>query len=86
MDSRQEEQLDVIEAQLAGMLRPVSPSRELIQRLRSRIRMPRRSEIVVRLRDWETLMLVLGGVISGTLVMVTVARALFHLFGRRDAG
>jgi hypothetical protein len=31
-------------------------------------------------------MLVLGGVISGALVMLTVARALFHIVGRRDAG
>lgn len=68
------------------MLRPVSPSRELIQRLRSRIRIPQRSEIVVRLRDWQTLMIVLGGVISGALVVLTVARALFHLVGRRNVG
>jgi hypothetical protein len=26
---------------------------------------------------------VLGGVISGMLVIITIARALFHLFGRR---
>jgi len=86
VSSTDDRQLDAIEARLAGMLRPVSPSRELVQRLRSRIRMPRRSELVVRLRDWQRLMLVLGGVISGALVMLTVARALFHIVGRRDAG
>lgn len=68
------------------MLRPVAPSRELLQRLRRRIRFPQRDEIAGRLRDWQTLMLVLGGVISGALVIVTVARAIFHLVGRRDVG
>jgi hypothetical protein len=66
------------------MLRPVSPPRELIQRLRGRIRIPQRSEIVGRLRDWQTLMIVLGGVISGGLLVLTVARALFHIVGRRN--
>ncbi len=81
-----QERLDALEAHLAGTLRRVAPSRDLVQRLRSRIRIPQRSEIMVRLRDWETLMLVLGGVISGALVVLTVARALFHLVGRRNVG
>jgi hypothetical protein len=85
-NSKDDKQLGAIEAHLAGMLKPVSPSREVVQRLRGRIRFPRRSELVVRLRDWQRLMLVLGGVISGALVMLTVARALFHIVGRRDAG
>ncbi len=85
-EARGEEHLDAIEAHLAGMLRPVSPPRELIQRLRARIRIPQRAEIVVRVRDWQTLMLVLGGVLSGTLMILTVARALFHLVGRRNVG
>jgi uncharacterized membrane protein YedE/YeeE len=80
------ERLSALETHLAGMLRPVAPSRELLQRLRRRIRFPQRDEIAGRLRDWQTLMLVLGGVISGALVIVTVARAIFHLVGRRDVG
>ena len=78
------ERLDEIERHLAGTLKPVSPSRDLIQRLRRRIRIPQRSEIAVRIKDWNTLMLVLGGVLSGALVIVTVARAIFHLVGRRN--
>jgi hypothetical protein len=78
------EHLDEIERHLAGTLKPVSPSRDLIQRLRRRIRIPQRSEIAVRIHDWNTLMLVLGGVLSGALVIVTVARAVFHLVGRRN--
>ncbi|HEY5981917.1 MAG TPA: hypothetical protein VIU38_00465 [Anaerolineales bacterium] len=79
-----QENLEAIERRLAGTLKPVTPSRELIHRLRGRIRIPDRSEIASRLRDWETLLLVLGGVLSGALVLITVARALFHLVGRRN--
>jgi hypothetical protein len=81
-----QDHLDAIERQLAGALRPVTPPQELIQRLRSRIRIPDRNEIADRLRDWQTLMLVLGGVISGAVVVITFARALYHLVGRREAG
>ena len=86
MSAGSERRLEAIEARLAGALRPVAPSQELLQRLRSRIHFPDRHEIASRLRDWKTLMLVLGGVISGAIVLLTFARAVFHLFGRRHVG
>ena len=81
-----EARLDVIEARLAGALRRVTPPHGLVHRLRERIRMPDRREIAGRLRDWQALLLVLGGVLSGALVLITFARALFHLVGRRQVG
>jgi hypothetical protein len=81
-----EERLRALEARLAGTLRPVSPPQELLLRLRGRIHFPDRSQIADRLRNWQTLMLVLGGVISGAVVLLTFARALYHVFGRRDVG
>ncbi len=80
------EQIDAIEGRLAGTLRPVSPPKDFVQRLRGHIRIPERSEMVVRLHDWRRLMLVFGGVLSGTVAILTVARAVFHLFGRRNIG
>jgi hypothetical protein len=77
------QELDSLEASLAGTLRPVQPSHDAIQRLRGRIRMPERGQIVRRLQDWRTLFLTLGGVLSGGLLVLTVARALYHLVGRR---
>ena len=78
-----EEQLYTLETRLAGALRPLQAPRDIIQRLRARIHLPDRTEIASRLRDWSRLMLVLGGVMSGLLVLITIARALFHLVGRR---
>ena len=79
-----ESQIDEIEGRLAGTLRRITPRREFVQRLRAHIHVPERSEIVVRLQDWERLMLVFGGVLSGAVMIVTVARAMYHLFGRRS--
>lgn len=81
-----ETRLDDLEAHLAGTLRPVAPRQDFVQRLRGRIRIPPREEIAFRLQNWQRLFLVIGGVISGTLILLTLARALFHLFGRRDLG
>ncbi len=72
-----------LEAQLAGTLRPVQPSRALVQRLRGRIRFPKGEQIVRRLNDWNSLFFALGGVLSGLLLLITVARALYSLVGRR---
>jgi hypothetical protein len=77
-------ELDELEAQLAGTLRPVAPPSRFIQGLRGRIHFPPRKEIVLRLRDWNSLFIAFGVVMSGVLVIVTVARAFFHLFGRRN--
>ncbi len=78
------EEIDVIEGRLAGTLTRVAPPRDFVQRLRGHIHLPERSQIVWRLRDWEHLMLVFGSVLSGAVVLLTVARAMYHLFGRRN--
>ncbi len=78
------EQIDALEAHLAGILRPVTPPLDVVQRLRERVQALPAQEIVSRLRgDWQRMFVVLGGVISGMLVMITVARALYYLVGRR---
>ncbi len=73
-----------LEAHLADALRPIRPRQDFVRRLRDGIHLPQRAELALRVHDWETLLLVLGGVFSGAVVIVTLARALFHLFGRRE--
>jgi hypothetical protein len=77
------EQVIALEAHLAGTLRPVTPPIDVVQRLRERIRFPQPDEIVSRLRDWKRMFVVFGGVMSGMLVIITVARAMYYLVGRR---
>ena len=78
------EELDVLEAHLAGTLKPVTPPKDIVQRLSERIHMPDREEITLRLTDWRRLFFVFGGVMSGMLVLVTIARAFYYFAGRRN--
>ncbi len=78
-----EDQLSALEAHLAGTLRPVTPPNEVVQRLRERISFLQPEEIVSRLRDWQRMFVVLGGVMSGMLILITVGRALYYLVGRK---
>ena len=80
------EELDVLEAHLAGTLKRVSPSNDMVQRLRGRIQlqMPSRDEIASRLTDWRRLLLIFGGVISGMMLIVTLARMFYYLVGRKE--
>ena len=81
-----ENQLDQLEASLAGTLKRIAPRRDFVTRLRGTIHIPPRDEIATRLRDWQRLFLIFSGVVSGMLIIITIARALYHLFGRRNLG
>jgi len=81
--SKHDEILLDIEQRLAGTLKPIRPSTDVVQRLRERIRFPASEEIRSRLGDWQRMFLVFGGVMSGMLVIITIARAFFYLVGRR---
>jgi hypothetical protein len=81
-----EPQLDELETHLAGTLKRISPRRDFVRRLRGHIHFPPPEEIASRLNDWRRLFIIFGSVISAMLLIITIARALFHLFGRRDVG
>ncbi len=83
-DLTHEENLNSLEAHLAGTLKPVIPPSDIVQRLRGRIQMPTRSEITLRLTDWRRMFFVLGGVMSGMLLLITLARVFYYLAGRRN--
>ncbi|MFZ5911582.1 MAG: hypothetical protein ACOYYU_16330 [Chloroflexota bacterium] len=82
-DSPAPETLETLEAHLAGTLRPVAPPRNFVHRLGRRIHIPERRAIVNRLQDWKRLFLVLGSVMSGMVLVITLARALYYMTGRR---
>lgn len=78
-----EEDFDVIEAHLAGTLKRVPAPQEMFQRLYNRIQMPTRNEITLRLTDWRRLLFVFSGVMSGMLLLVTLARVMYYFAGRK---
>jgi hypothetical protein len=72
-----------LEAHLAGTLRPVAPPRDFTQRLRARIHMPDPRLIAERIASWRFFFVAIGGTMSAMLLIITVARALYHLTGRK---
>ena len=83
--STQDIDLQSLETHLSRTLKRVAPPSGLVERLRGRVQMPTRSEIQLRLTDWRKMFVVFGGVMSGMLLLVTLARAFYYLVGRRDA-
>jgi len=79
-----EPQLEELEAHLAGTLKRVAPRRDFVQRLRGYIHLPPRAELATRLQDWRRLFIIFASVVAGMLMIITIARALYHLFGRRN--
>jgi hypothetical protein len=73
-----------LEAHLAGTLKPVAPPRGFPQRLRERIRLPEPRLLAERIASWRFFFVAIGGAMSAMLLVITVARALFHLTGRRS--
>ena len=82
--STQDTELQSLETHLSRTLKRVSPPSGLVERLRGRVQIPTRSEIKLRLRDWRQLLFIFGGVMSGMLILVTLARVFYYLTGRRD--
>jgi len=77
------EDFEALEARLAGALKPLSPPKEIVQRLNRRIQLPSREKIAASLSDWNRMFLVFAGVMSGMLILITLARAFYYLAGRR---
>ncbi len=78
-----ESELQFIEGRLAGTLKPLAPPQEIVQRLGKRIQLPNRERIADSLSDWNRLFVAFAGVISGMLLLITLARAFYYLAGRR---
>jgi hypothetical protein len=79
-----DEQVNALEAHLAGTLKPVTPPMAVVDRLRARIHFPHPEDIVSRMRDWRRMFFIFSGVMSGLLAIITIGRALYYFVGRRQ--
>jgi hypothetical protein len=73
------------EAKLEAAFRPVHPSNLYVQSIRQRITSKAPVEVAQRLEDPTALLLILAGVLSVSLLIITVARAFFYLTNRSKA-
>ena len=75
-------QVSELESYLSGTLKPIRPPAELVQRLQKRVGILEPNLIAKRLSNWELSIITVGSVMSATMVILTIVRALFYFFGR----
>ena len=73
------------EAKLEAAFRPVHPSNMYVQTIRQRITTRAPMEVAQRLEDPSSVLLIIGGVLSVSLLIIIVARAFFYLTTRSKA-
>lgn len=83
--SRGDFSLEALESRLRHTLRPVELPLEYFQRLRERVRYsPPQIVAARRMFEWEFWFIVIAGAFSTFVVILTLARALFYFFGRKQ--
>ena len=77
--------LDALESALSAFLAPVRPSSQYIDKVRARIRRRPEVEMAPPEAERQRAIFTLGGVLTASLLLVTLARALFYFFGSKKA-
>ena len=73
---------NLFEARLESVLHPVQPSSKYVQKLRQRINFKAPVEVAQRLASPPSMLMILGGVLSVSLLIITIARAIFYMVNR----
>lgn len=74
-----------MEAQLQDILRPIQPSQKFVQTIRQRIRFSPRVSLAEKSPKVRRFLVILGGVLSASLLLITAVRAIFYLVNRSRA-
>ncbi len=74
-----------MEAQLQDLLRPIQPSQKFVQTIRQRIRFSPRVSLAEKSPKVRRFLVILGGVLSASLLLITAVRAIFYLVNRSRA-
>ncbi len=85
MPAKKRTDFQPVEAELEAAFHPVRPSARFVQTVRHRIAIRPSVEVAQRLADTPTLLLILGGVLSVSLLIITAVRAIFYLTNRAKA-
>ncbi len=83
MKDRFSPSLEDLESRLQRALQPIALSAEHLQRVRRRIRYPSQVRAAQRMFEWEFWFIIVGGVLTTFMLILTLARALFYLFGKK---
>lgn len=82
MPAKEPTNFNPVEAALTASLHRVRPSTKFVQTVRHRIEVKPSVEVAQRLADPPALLVILGGVLSVSLLIITAVRAIFYLTNR----
>lgn len=74
-----------MEAQLQDLLRPIQPSQKFVQTVRQRIHFSPPVSLTQKPPEVRRFLVILGGVLSVSLLLITGVRAIFYLLNRSRA-
>ncbi len=77
--------LNPVEAELEAALRPIRPSQNFVQTVRKRIQFSPSVLVANKPPETQHFLMVLGGVLSVSLLLITGVRAIFYLVNRSRA-
>ncbi len=77
------EEVKELEKSLSSTLKSIRPPSDVMKRLEERIGRLEPIRIAKRISNWELSIIIAGSVMSATMVILTVVRALFYFFGRQ---
>jgi hypothetical protein len=82
----EEKNVNRLEDQLAGTLRPIAPRKEFVHGLGHRIKRLRRTMQDAGAGTWRFILLALAGLLSLGLLLALAGRTLYDLFDVRKQG
>jgi hypothetical protein len=72
-----------MEHRLSGVLRPIKPSKEFVRGISLRIRTKPRVAFVDRIANWRLIAILIAGLVSLTVFMAVLGRALLSLVDKK---
>ena len=72
-----------LENQLSGTLKPIAPRREFVNGLGQRIQAGNQATLVNYITNWHILAMLIASLVSLTVFLAMLARALLALFGKK---
>ncbi len=76
--------VESLESRLSDTFQPVKPANGLVSTIRRRITLAPPSVVAERVSNPNHLLMIIGGVVSGMILLVTLARVLYYLVGSRE--
>jgi hypothetical protein len=83
LKAQTQEKFSALEQKLAGAFRPVQAPREFVQTVRQRMKFASPHIAVERAHDPQKLIFIIGGAVSGLLLILTIARAIYYFAKER---